>query len=80
MATALGNGYFSRQDTHTKNNWPCGNRLGCAVMIDLTKEEREFIYAIMNQVAVQGIGPNQLKVDVMRKMDVEPKKEEDKKK
>jgi len=49
-------------------------------MIDLTKEEREFIYAIMNQVAVQGIGPNQLKVDVMRKMDVEPKKEEDKKK
>ena len=48
-------------------------------MTDLTKEEREFIYAIMNQVAVQGIDANQLKVDVMRKMDVEPKKEEEKK-
>ena len=37
----------------------------------LTKEEREFIYAIMNQITVQGIDPNQLKVDVMKKMDVE---------
>ena len=46
-------------------------------MKDLTKKEREFIYSIMNQVAVQGIDPNQMKVDVMRKMDVEPKKEEE---
>ena len=45
-------------------------------MKPLTKEEREFIYAIMNQVAVQGIDANQMKVDVMRKMDVEPEKEE----
>ena len=43
---------------------------------NLTKEEREFIYAIMNQVAVQGIGANQLKVDVMKKMGVEPEEEE----
>ncbi len=39
----------------------------------LTKEERDFIYQVMNQVSVQGIDANQLKVDVMRKMDVEPK-------
>lgn len=45
----------------------------------LTKEEREFIYAIMNQVAVKGIEANQLKVDVMKKMDVEPDPPEEKK-
>ena len=48
-------------------------------MKDLTKEEREFVYRILTQVALEGVDPNQLKVDVMRKMDVEPKKEEDKK-
>lgn len=40
-------------------------------MKDLTEEEREFIYAIMNRVAVQGIDANQMKVDIMRKMEVE---------
>ena len=44
-------------------------------MKELTKEEREFVYAILNQVAVQGIDANQLKVDVMRKMDVEKEEE-----
>ena len=46
-------------------------------MKELTREEREFIYRVMNKIAVQGIDANQTKVDVMRKMDVEPKKEEE---
>ena len=40
-------------------------------MIDLTKEEREFIYAILNQVNVQGVEPNELKLSVLKKMNVE---------
>ena len=48
-------------------------------MKDLTKEEREFIYRLLTQVQLEGVDNNQMKTDVMRKMDVEPKKEEDKK-
>ncbi len=44
-------------------------------MADLTKEEREFIYAILNQVNVQGVEPNELKLSVLKKMDVEENKE-----
>ena len=40
-------------------------------MKELTKEECEFIYQVMNLIAVQGVDANQMKVDVMRKMEVE---------
>ena len=44
-------------------------------MIDLTEEEREFIYSLLNQTLIAGIEHNELKVSVMRKMDVEENKE-----
>ena len=40
-------------------------------MVDLTKEEREFIYSLLNQTLIAGVDHNDLKVSVMRKMDVE---------
>jgi hypothetical protein len=40
-------------------------------MTDLTKEEREFIYEMVSQVNVRGIGPNEIKVSILKKMDVE---------
>ena len=43
--------------------------------MELTKEEREFIYAILNQVNVQGIDSNELKLSVLKKMDVEKEEE-----
>lgn len=44
-------------------------------MKDLTKEEREFIYEMVSQVNVRGVGPNEIKVSVLKKMDVEKDKE-----
>jgi hypothetical protein len=40
-------------------------------MKDLTKEEREFIYEMVSQVNVRGVGPNEIKLSVLKKMDVE---------
>ena len=39
--------------------------------MELTKEEREFIYGLLNQTLIAGVEHNELKVSVMRKMDVE---------
>ena len=46
--------------------------------MELTKEEREFIYGLLNQTLIAGVAHNELKVSVMRKMDVEEDKEEEK--
>ena len=43
-------------------------------MEDLTREEREFIYEMVSQVNVRGVGPNKLKVSVLEKMDIEKEK------
>ena len=47
--------------------------------IELTQKEREFVYTVLNQVALPGVDALRMKADVMEKMDVEPKKEEEKK-
>ncbi len=44
-------------------------------MTDLTREEREFIYAMVSEINVKGVDNNKLKVSVLEKMDVEENKE-----
>ena len=44
-------------------------------MIDLTKEEREFIYDLLNQTLILGVDHNRTKADIMEKMDVEKEEE-----
>ena len=39
--------------------------------IELTQKEREFVYTVLNQVAIPGVDALRMKADVMEKMGIE---------
>ena len=43
----------------------------------LGEKERKFVYDLLNQTLIVGVENNQLKTDIMRKMDVEKPTGED---